>query len=124
MWLHASHALPPPSPSLSPDAEASSRALSKGGIFAFTVERLDDVTESRRRAAESPVSEAEVSEADYDKGWKLRFTGRFAHSRPYITALAAEHGFGVVVHEDIVPRRDNGVDIQGHLLVLERLPSP
>ena len=95
-------------------------ALSPGGLFAFTVERLDDVAESARLLEASPVSEAPVSQEDYDKGWKLRFTGRFAHSRPYIEGLAKKYGFEIVVHENIVPRRDNGVDIQGHLVILQK----
>jgi predicted TPR repeat methyltransferase len=99
---------------------ASIAALSPGGLFAFTVERLDDVAESARLLEANPVSEAPVSQEDYDKGWKLRFTGRFAHSRPYIVGLAEEYGFEVLVHENIVPRRDNGVDIQGHLVVLQK----
>jgi len=99
---------------------ACAASLNKGGIFAFTVERLEAPDAEAERAQVVNINEAPVSQEDYDRGWKLRFTGRFAHTRPYIAALAEEHGFRVHVHQDIVPRRDNGVDIQGHLLILEK----
>jgi len=99
---------------------ASAASLRKGGIFAFTVERLETPELEGKRSQASDVNEAPVTQEDYERGWKLRFTGRFAHTRPYIAALAEEHGFIVQVHQDIVPRRDNGVDIQGHLLILEK----
>ena len=60
-----------------------------------------------------------MTEADLERGWKLQLSGRFAHTKEYVTGLAGQHGFKLLEHSQIVPRKDNGADIPGHLFVLE-----
>ena len=73
-------------------------ALRAGGLFAFSIESLEG------------------------EGFTLLPTGRFAHSRAYIEALAAESGFAVSRCDAIGVRRDKtGSHIPGHLYVLRRL---
>mmetsp|Transcript_50675 Transcript_50675/g.120681 ORF Transcript_50675/g.120681 Transcript_50675/m.120681 type:complete len:225 (-) Transcript_50675:87-761(-) len=67
----------------------------------------------------APAREYTVSDSDVERGWKLQLTGRFAHTREYVEKLSREHNFKVMQHAEIVPRSDNGKDIQGHLFVLQ-----
>jgi len=65
------------------------------------------------------AQEFKVSDADLEKGWKLQLSGRFAHTEKYVADLAAASGFKVLYHEHFIPRKDQGLDIPGQLLVLE-----
>lgn len=54
-------------------------------------------------------------------GWRLRSSGRFAHTREYVEQTAAANGgFQLVSYQEIVPRMENGVPVQGHLFVFSR----
>ena len=75
---------------------AVGRALVPGGMFAFSVEE----------SADEPVA--------------IRSSGRFAHSRTYVTGLAAEHGFAVLDDHPIPIRKEYGRPIGGRLFVLRR----
>jgi len=127
--------------------QSAAKSLKKGGWFALTLERLysnktaeeeaaasadkastaadgkDTIVDVKMEAAEDgadapKAQEYKVSEEDLSKGWKLQLSGRFAHTEKYVTDLAAAHSFKIVYHEHFVPRKDQGVDIPGQLLVL------
>ena len=59
--------------------------------------------------------------AEAPAGWRLLPSGRFAHTREYVVAAAAASGaFQLVAYEEIVPRMENGVAVQGHLFIFAR----
>jgi predicted TPR repeat methyltransferase len=107
--------------------KAAAGALRRGGWFALTLERLEAPKAEADAAAAAEEEDANatrgvghaVTEADLARGWKLQLSGRFAHTKEYVAALGQQHGFKMLEHEHIVPRKDNGVDIPGHLFVLE-----
>ena len=81
---------------LQPVFRAARRALQDGGAFAFTVE----------------AQEA----GDYT----LRSSGRYAHTRAYLEALAQAHGFQVRSMEQQVLRKDDGQDLTGLVAVFSK----
>mmetsp|Transcript_22547 Transcript_22547/g.40107 ORF Transcript_22547/g.40107 Transcript_22547/m.40107 type:complete len:231 (+) Transcript_22547:233-925(+) len=48
-------------------------------------------------------------------GWKLQSSGRYAHSKSYVTGVAEQAGYDLVSYEEIVPRMEKGEEVQGHL---------
>lgn len=78
--------------------KAGSTALRAGGIFAFSIEAGDD--------------------AD---AFILRPSGRYAHASSYIRELAAQAGFSEIERRAVVVRKENRVDINGYLFVLQRM---
>ncbi|WP_162251461.1 tetratricopeptide repeat protein [Massilia sp. Root418] len=82
---------------LQPVFRAARRVLAAGGAFAFTVE------------------------AQQSGDYGLRPTGRYAHSRSYLEALAQAHGFEVRSMTEQVLRKDDGRDIAGLVAVLAKL---
>jgi predicted TPR repeat methyltransferase len=82
---------------LQPVLRAVRRVLGDGGMFAFSVEALDA--------------------GDY----ALRPSGRYAHSRAYLQALAQAYGFRVDSIAGQVLRQDEGGDVEG-LIALFSLP--
>ena len=52
-------------------------------------------------------------------GWRLMPSGRFAHTKAYVVATAAASGYALRAYDEIVPRREGGVDVQGHVFVFE-----
>jgi predicted TPR repeat methyltransferase len=76
-------------------ARASLRA---GGLFALSVEAQEGGT------------------------FGLRQSGRYAHSGPYLLALADRHGFDLREQQDCTLRQDSGNDVAGLLLLLARRP--
>jgi predicted TPR repeat methyltransferase len=79
---------------LAPTMAAVRAHLKAGGLFAFTVQRHD---------GDSFVLGAEH---------------RFSHSRDYLTALAAQHGFDMPYAQEAVSREEKGVDVPGLVMVL------
>ena len=57
--------------------------------------------------------------ADAPAGWRLMPSGRFAHTKAYVVAAAAASGYALRAYDEIVPRREGGVDVQGHVFVFE-----
>ena len=54
-------------------------------------------------------------------GWRIRPSGRFAHTREYVLETArAMGGYRLVAYEEIVPRMEYGKPVQGHLFVMAR----
>jgi len=81
---------------LAPVFAAAARALSAGGLFAFTVQK--------GAGAE----------------WALGADLRYAHTRGYLQRLAAENGFQATLIEDASTRRDAGADVPGLVAVFVR----
>ena len=81
---------------LTPLFAAVARALAPAGWFALTVERSDDVDA------------------------RLQATGRYAHSRAHLAALAAAHGLEVLAIEPLVVRREADLPVPGWVAVLAR----
>ncbi|QBE63258.1 tetratricopeptide repeat protein [Pseudoduganella lutea] len=73
---------------------AARRALAPGGLFAFSVEALDEGTHA------------------------LRPSGRYAHGAPYLRECAARHGFAVRALEPCTLRQDSGAGVAGLLAVI------
>ena len=82
---------------LQPVLRAARRVLPAGGAFAFTVE------------------------AQQSGDYVLRPSGRYAHSRPYLEALAQAHGFQVRSVTEQVLRKDDGADLAGLVAVFTKL---
>jgi predicted TPR repeat methyltransferase len=75
-------------------------ALRAGGRFAFSCETLDDA---------APGASA---------GFILRPSNRYAHTRGYLHALAADAGFDVLALDNAVLRREGNTDVGGQLVLL------
>jgi len=89
---------------------AARPALRTGGLFAFSVEVLEDSTGQGR---------GQGSEQGRDvPGYVLRASGRYAHAAAYLQELAARHGFALRVLERCTLRQDSGVDVAGLLAVM------
>lgn len=76
---------------------ATTAALRPGGHFLFSTEK------------------AEAGQAIV-----LRDSGRYAHSKDYISELAARAGFEMISSDDVFLRKDGGKDIRGMLYNLRR----
>jgi predicted TPR repeat methyltransferase len=72
------------------------RVLVRDGLFAFTVQ------------------------AHAGEGTVLGPDSRYAHGEGYLRRLAAETRFSTALFEPVSTRQDNGVDVPGSLVVLER----
>lgn len=79
--------------------ENIARKLITNGLFAFTVERLENSSQN----------------------YILKPTGRFAHSKKYIQYLAQKYNFTIEKEEDIIPREHDGKPVEGCLYVLRKL---
>lgn len=78
-----------------------SHVSAASSVLVFSCERADD--------NEAPA------------GWKLRSTGRFAHTKEYVVDEAHKTGgYKLVAYEQMVPRLENGMPVQGHLFVFMR----
>jgi predicted TPR repeat methyltransferase len=58
--------------------------------------------------------------ADLDQGLRLMPSLRYAHSRAYLTHLALQHGLAVATMTQATVRRDQGQDVPGLYVVLQR----
>ena len=90
---------------LQPVFHAARGALLDGGAFAFTVE------------AQPAGAQAVAQPIDY----VLRPSGRYAHSRAYLEALAQAHGFQVRSITEQVLRQDDGQDLTGLVAVFAKI---
>jgi len=71
----------------------------KGSFLIFSCERIED--------NEAPPV-----------GWKLQSSGRYAHSKSYVTGIAEKAGYDIIGYEHIVPRMEKGEEVKGHLFVM------
>ena len=78
----------------------------KRGLFLFTAESL---------------TPAELStEGTSMRGYALRSSGRFAHSRHYVEQLAEKYGFVLEACETAVLRRDGPDEVTGLVVTLRK----
>lgn len=85
--------------------EKAAMVLSPGGIFTFTTEELlpsSNIGDGANKGA-----------SDY----LIQNSGRFAHRKEYLEALANTNGFSVEFYERFVPRLEYGWPIDGQLFV-------
>ena len=80
--------------------QAFASVTAEGGDLVFSCERAS--------ADEAP------------QGWRLRASGRFAHTKPYVLQAAAAAGYTLLSYREITPRFENGAAVQGHLFALRR----
>lgn len=70
--------------------------LEKGGLFAFSVQRLEQGT------------------------WTLGEDHRFSHARPYVEQCAENAGLSTLSHIETVLRQDAGRDVEGMIFVCRK----
>lgn len=86
-------------------ANQARRLLSSQGLFAFSVESLFQ-------------EESDSSQARNEQTYRLEKTGRYSHSKEYITQVASTSGFEVVgIHSSPV-RFEKNVPVDGYLVLL------
>ena len=78
------------------------RLLRPGGLFAFSVESLEALTDN-------------ASTLSGQRDYQLNITGRYAHSVAYLARMAAHYGFDVLSTTDTQSRLDKGKPVQGYL---------
>lgn len=83
--------------------EAAARALRPGGHLVFTLERTEP-------------------DAAPD-GYSLNASGRYSHTLPYVESALRSAGLTLLGAERVVPRKENGSDVDGLLVVAQR-PAP
>ena len=88
--------------------QESSKCLVQGGLIAFTVESYGDNQDSNN-----------VGDSDNKPGLRLLPSGRFGHSKSYISNLAMTEGFEVASWKDCVLRKQGGQDVKGAAIVLK-----
>lgn len=74
-----------------------SRLLRPGGFLVFTCEALEN-----------------------REGWAMTPTGRYAHAKDYVDQQARAAGLALDQYRQVVPRKEKGADVQGHLFVYSR----
>ena len=80
-------------------AKLSNENNPNGSFLIFSCERIDD--------EDAPPA-----------GWALQSSGRYAHSKAYVSKVADEAGYDIIGYEHIVPRMEKGEEVKGHLFVL------
>jgi predicted TPR repeat methyltransferase len=81
---------------------AAARCLRPGGSLVFTVERLD-------AGAELP--------------YRIEPHGRYSHQARYVERVLLEHGLMLEQLEEVVLRKECGVDVVGYLVMAVKSPS-
>ncbi len=93
--------------------------VAAGDVFVY-LGKLDDVfarsAEVLRDGGLMVFSTEQAEEGDY----QIRQSGRFAHSDPYISDLAASNGFEVACRKSVAVRQECGEAIGGQLYVLRK----
>ena len=90
--------------------DQAQRLLRPGGLFAFSVESLDALTDSTDALSDQ-------------RNHKLNITGRYAHSSAYLARMAAHNKFEVLSTMETQSRLDKGKPVQGYLVLWRRAPG-
>jgi predicted TPR repeat methyltransferase len=53
-------------------------------------------------------------------GFRLLGSGRFAHTKDHVVEMARSAGYTLYDYQEMIPRIEKGVPVQGHLLVFEK----
>jgi predicted TPR repeat methyltransferase len=85
---------------LTPLFTAVKRVLTNGGLFGFSIEREEN-TET----------------------FRLNATGRYSHNISYITTLAQQCGYEVLLKNECIGRMEKGQPVQSVIIVLKALPT-
>ena len=94
---------------LDPVFQAMQEGLGNGGYVALSLENV------------STMSEASLAEVKPDWRWQLTPSGRFAHRKQYVEAIAEQHAMEVVRYETLDAfRYEKGEGVRGHLFVLRK----
>ena len=98
------------------------QALRPGGLFAFSVENLDDTApEAKNRTENGPGPRDSRGE---EVGWQLHKSGRFAHSEAYIRSVLAKTDFELISLASTEIRREAGRPVKGMLVAARRARQP
>jgi predicted TPR repeat methyltransferase len=92
---------------------AARQCLRPNGLFAFTVERLEQAVDNT--AVDS--SQGAPPDIQPPLSFHLQPHGRYAHSATYVESTLRQAGFAEVHRRDVVLRRELGHDVHGHLVV-------
>lgn len=85
-------------------------ALEEGGYVVFSLENVSKENE-RRLLAHKP-----------EWKWQITPSGRIAHRKEYVYAVAGSHSLQVVQYEKLDGfRKENGIDVSGHFFVLKKI---
>ena len=99
------------------------QVLECGGVFVFSTEKLgggtDDAEGGIGRLTAANQSSQE-SDLENSPNWVLQHSGRYAHARFYVEALAQVHGFKVIQHQAGVGRLEAGRPVTMDLFVLQK----
>ena len=83
---------------LSPLLGESFKCIANDGLLGFTIESYEG-----------------------KNGLKLQKSGRFGHSKSYITKVAKDKGFEVLSWEDCTLRQQGGKDVKGASVILRKV---
>jgi len=87
---------------------AAHACLRAKGLFAFTVESLEN---NPLPSDQSPTSDTQPS------SYRIQPHGRYVHGAAYVELTLKQAGFADVYVRDVVLRRELGKDVHGHLVV-------
>jgi predicted TPR repeat methyltransferase len=83
------------------------RLLRAGGLFAFSVESLDAITD---KTPDLPDA----------RDFRLNTTGRYTHSLDYVTRTGSNHGFELLSTKEMQVRVEYGRAVSGYLMLWRR----
>jgi len=105
------------------------KKLADGGLFAFSVERLEQAQDGAAAVepAEGRIEDAAATSAaaadGAHAGFKLQRSGRYAHSHEYVAELAKNNGMVVEIQREVVVRKEQATPIPGLCYVLRKVVS-
>jgi predicted TPR repeat methyltransferase len=101
-------------------AEAPFDAFVAADVFVY-VGALDGCFEAMARKSAAGALVALTTEWLDGSGFKLRRSGRYAHSDVYLEQVATTHGFELLKSEPTSLRTEHGSPVVGRLLLLKRV---
>jgi predicted TPR repeat methyltransferase len=90
-------------------AKLSNGNDSRESYLIFSCERIDDGDDDDDKKSPSPSSAG--------GGWKVQISGRYAHTKSYVTGVAKRAGFDLLRYDEIVPRMEKGEEVKGHMFI-------
>lgn len=87
--------------------------LKSGGHFAFTIETIDDLSAE-------PLTQPTPPQFEQNNGYILTNTGRYAHSKQYILALADKYDFTFGAYQPCILRNQQDTKIHGAVILLAK----
>ncbi|KAL3937610.1 MAG: hypothetical protein SGBAC_007319 [Bacillariaceae sp.] len=96
---------------IGPVLQESARSLVQGGLVGFTVESYENDSNGKNTNNKNNKD---------NSGLKLLPSGRFGHSKSYISKVAKAHGFDVFSWKTSVLRQGGGKDVNGAVAILKK----